>query len=38
MKGYTKPVQLNADIKMMDGKKIANNKAGFEVMAEKYGR
>ncbi|MCA9356935.1 M2 family metallopeptidase [Candidatus Nomurabacteria bacterium] len=39
VKEYTKPVRLNADIKMMDGKKeIANNKAGFEVMAEKYGK
>jgi hypothetical protein len=34
---YTQPVQLDAAIKMVDGKKtIATNKKSFEDMAEKY--
>jgi Zn-dependent oligopeptidase len=38
VKEYKKPVKLNAEIKMVDGKKeIANNKKSFEDMAEKYG-
>jgi len=37
VKPYTKPVQLNASIKMVHGKKvIADNKKSFEDMARKY--
>ncbi len=37
VKPYTKPVQLNASIKMLSGKKeIANNRKSFEDMALKY--
>lgn len=36
---YTKPVRLNAEIKMVSGKKtITTNKNGFEKMAEQYGK
>ena len=39
VKKYTKPVKLNADIKMVHGKKtIATNKKSFEDMATKYGK
>ncbi|MBP9836636.1 MAG: M2 family metallopeptidase [Candidatus Pacebacteria bacterium] len=38
VKKYTKPVNLQAEIKMVHGKKVvASNKISFEVMAEKYG-
>ena len=37
VKKYNKPVKLNADIKMVHGKKtIANNKKSFEDMSAKY--
>jgi len=37
VKEYTKPVELNAQIRMVHGKqKIADNKKSFEAMAEKY--
>jgi Zn-dependent oligopeptidase len=37
VKKYTKPVRLNASIRMVDGKKeIANNKKSFEDMAATY--
>ncbi len=36
---HSGPIDLNADIRMVSGKKeIANNKKSFEDMAEKYGR
>ena len=39
VKGYTKPVNLKARIKMVHGKKtIADNRMTFEVMAEKYAK
>jgi len=39
VKKYNKPVKLNADIKMVHGKKtIANNKKSFEDMSAKYGK
>jgi oligoendopeptidase F len=39
VRGYTKPVKLNAKISMVHGKKeISNNKASFEEMALKYGK
>ena len=39
VKPFTKPVDLNATISMVHGKKeIANNLNGFEVMAEKYAK
>jgi hypothetical protein len=37
VKEYSKSIQLNASIRMVDGKKeISNNKKSFEDMAEKY--
>lgn len=39
VKKHTKPVDLNAVIRLVDGKKeIANNKKGFEKMAEVYAK
>jgi hypothetical protein len=39
VKEYTKPVNLNATIRMVHGKKvIADNKKSFEDMAEKYAK
>jgi hypothetical protein len=39
VKEYVKPIELDAHIKMVHGKKvISTNEVGFEVMSEKYGR
>ena len=39
IKPYTKPINFNAQIKMVHGKQeITDNKKGFDKMAEVYGK